>query len=252
MHIVDTHCHTGIHKYEPIEHLLFHMDRSGVDKAVLIQYNGNSDNSYLVDCLRTHSDRLQGAMIVAEDDDGSAIRRWADQSVGGIRLLADSRASCPDPLAHWRTAAGLGLVVSAFCSPASLLSTRFREVVETFPELQIVIEHLGGVGQDEKPPYGEFTQVLELASYPNLTMKLPGFGEFCRLPHPFREVPLLARMALEAFGPRRLMWGSDYPPVSSREGYDNSLTFPREYFSDLDSGDRDWIFGGTAIETWRL
>ena len=48
------------------------------------------------------------------------------------------------------------------------------------------------------------------------------------------------------------MWGSDYPPVSSREGYDNSLAFPREYFSGLDPRDRDWIFGGTAIEIWGL
>ena len=252
MQIVDTHCHTGIHKYEPVEHLLFHMDRSGVDKAVLIQYNGNSDNSYLADCLRTHGDRLQGAMIVAADDDGRAIRKWADQGVAGIRLLADSRAWCDDPLAHWRTAAELDLVVSAYCSLSSLLSRRFREVVETFPELRIVIEHLGGVGLEEKPPYSEFSEALKLASHPNLTMKLPGFGEFCRPPHPYQEVPPLARMALDSFGPGRLMWGSDYPPVSSREGYDNSLTFPREYFSDLEAGDRDLIFGGTAIGIWGL
>jgi len=51
-----------------------------------------------------------------------------------------------------------------------------------------------------------------------LTIKLPGFGEFCELPCPFEAVPPLAEMALEAFGPQRVMWGSDYPPVSSREG----------------------------------
>ena len=29
-------------------------------------------------------------------------------------------------------------------------------------------------------------------------------------------------MAYEAFGPRRMMWGSDYRPVADREGYRNS------------------------------
>lgn len=252
MPIVDTHCHTGIHKYEPVEHLLYHMEQSGVDRAVIIQYNGNSDNSYLVECLRCHADRLKGAMIVAPNDDGTAIRQWAEQGVGGIRLRADSRAATADPLAHWRTAAELNLVVSAFCSPSMLLSPQFLEVVVSFPNLKIVIEHLGGVGENVEPLYDEFVEVLKLASHPNLTMKLPGFGEFCHLPHPFAEVPPLARMALEAFGPQRLMWGSDYPPVSSREGYDNSLTFPREYFSDLSADDRGWIFGDTAVQVWGL
>ena len=248
--IIDTHCHTGINKYEPIEHLLFHMDHSGVSKAVLIQYNGNSDNSYLVDCLRRYSDRLKGAMIVAPDDDGTAIRGWVEQGVKGIRLSADSRAESADPLAHWRTANELNLVVSTFCSLSMLMSPQFSEVVSTFPDLRIVIEHLGGVRQDEKPPYDEFDEILKLASYPNLTMKIPGFGEFCRLPHPFKDVPPLVRMAIEAFGPQRLMWGSDYPPVSTREGYDNSLTFPREYLSDLSIEDRNWIFGRTALQIW--
>ena len=43
MTIVDTHCHTGIHKYEPVEALLFHRERAGVDKAVLIQHAGETD-----------------------------------------------------------------------------------------------------------------------------------------------------------------------------------------------------------------
>ena len=250
--IIDTHCHTGINKYEPIEHLLFHMDHSGVSKAVLIQYNGNSDNSYLVDCLRRYSDRLKGAMIVAPDDDGTAIRGWVEQGIKGVRLSADSRAESADPLAHWRTANELNLVVSAFSSLSMLRSPQFGEVVSTFPELRIVIEHLGGVRQDEKPPYDEFAEILKLASYPNLTMKIPGFGEFCRLPHPFKDVPPFVRMAIDAFGPQRLMWGSDYPPVSTREGYDNSLTFPREYLSDLSIEDRNWIFGRTALQIWGI
>ena len=56
----------------------------------------------------------------------------------------------------------------------------------------------------------------------------------------------------EAFGPQRMMWGSDYPPVSSREGYLNSLRTPLDYLAGLTEGERAWIFGRTAMTVWGL
>ena len=101
--VVDTHCHVGLHKYEPVEALLFHMERAGVDQAVLIQYMGNSDNGYIVDAIEANPGRFAAAMIVDDGDDGSAIRAWAEQGLAGIRLLADFRSSGGDPL--WPTGA---------------------------------------------------------------------------------------------------------------------------------------------------
>lgn len=250
--IIDSHCHIGVHKYEPVEVLRFHMARTGVDKAVLIQYMGNPDNSYIVACMTAHPGQFAAAMMVEPDDDGTRIRHWADQGIGGIRLAAAFRGTGVDPLAHWRTAAALGLVVSAPCTPAALLSADFTQVLERFPDLSIVIEHLGGIGVGAEPPYDEFKQLLALARYPNLTIKLPAFGEFCALPHPFAHIPPLAEMTIEAFGPQRVMWGSDWPPVSSREGYDNALHFPWNYLSSLSEEEKAWIFGRTAQQVWRL
>jgi len=131
-----------------------------------------------------------------------------------------------------------------------LLGDRLSQVLETFPDLEIFIEHLGGANHDMKLPYREFKSVLALSRCPNLLIKLPGFGEFCQLPYPFADVPPLARMVVEAFSPQRVMWGSDYPPVSTREGYNHSLEFPLSYFSDLGREDREWIFGRTALSVW--
>ncbi len=248
--IIDTHCHAGLLKYEPVESLLYHMDYNGVDRAVLIQYAGNSDNTYLIDCLQRYAPRLAGAMIVDPADDGSAVRRWAEAGIGGIRLPVDARSTSSDPLAIWRAADACGLVVSAPCRPELLVGEAFAEVLAEFPDLSIVIEHLGGVGAEAQPPYEVFCQALELAKHPNLTMKLPGFGEICRVPMPFDPIPPLPQMALDAFGAERLMWGSDYPPASSREGYTNALQVPREYFSDLSAAHQSAIFGDTAARVW--
>ncbi|MEZ4673758.1 MAG: amidohydrolase family protein [Caldilineaceae bacterium] len=252
MIIVDTHCHVGLHKYEPVEVLRFHMARAGVAQAVFIQYMGNSNNSYIVECMVAHPGDFAAAMLVDADDDGSQIRHWAAQGIGGIRLPVNFRGTGTDPLVHWRTAAELGLVVSAPCSPAALLSNEFAEVLATFPDLQIVIEHLAGIGKGAEPPYTQFKEILTLARHPNLTIKLPGFGEFCELPHPFAHVPPLVELTLEAFGVERIMWGSDWPPVSSREGYDSSLQFPLDYLAHLSDNEKAWIFGRTAQRVWGL
>ena len=250
MIIVDTHCHTGTSKYEPIESLLFHMEQANVSKAVLIQHAGNTDNRYHIQCLRSSPNRFAAAMIVEANDTGEKIHLWAEQGIMGIRLRADSRADTADPLAHWRAADKLNLVVSVPCSISTLLGNEFSQILNTFQDLKIVIEHLGGANHSMKPPYQEFKTMLELSRYPNLLIKLPGFGEFCQLPYPFTDILPMAQMVVEAFSPQRVMWGSDYPPVSTREGYNHSLEFPLDYFSDLSAEDQEWIFGRTALSIW--
>ena len=103
-------------------------------------------------------------------------------------------------------------------------------------------------------PHARFKQVLELARYPNTTMKFDGLGEIAPRPIPDgpfapETVPPFAQLAYDAFGARRLMWGSNYPPVSRNEGYANSLQQPMEMYSSfLTVEDRDWFFGKTALE----
>jgi L-fuconolactonase len=252
MTIVDTHCHIGLHKYEPVESLLYQMKTNGVEKAVFIQYAGNSDNQYMLDSMAAHPGHFQAVMIVDKTDDGSAIRQWAQKGIVGIRLPANSRAESTDALAHWRAAAELELVVSAPSKPDTLLGDAFAEVLREFPNLSIVIEHLGGIGYDQEAPYDTFKHLCALAKYPNLTIKLPGFGEFNRVPLPFDPIPPLADMAIEAFGPQRVMWGSDYPPVSGREGYANALRVPMDYLGKLSEEDQAWIFGKTALKIWKF
>ena len=47
-----------------------------------------------------------------------------------------------------------------------------------------------------------------------------------------------------------MMWGSDYPPVSGREGYHLALTLTLEQFAGKSEGDRAAIFGQTALATF--
>ena len=99
MRIIDAHCHVGLRKYEPVSALRHHMRQSGVQGAVLIQYMGNADNTYLLSCMADNPGTFQAAMIVEPEDDGTQIRKWAERGIVGIRLPADSRSKGTDPLA---------------------------------------------------------------------------------------------------------------------------------------------------------
>ncbi len=58
--------------------------------------------------------------------------------------------------------------------------------------------------------------------------------------------------ALEAFGPERLMFGSDWPVCLLACDYAGWYHLARDFASDLSASEQDRIFGGTAAEAYRL
>jgi L-fuconolactonase len=124
--------------------------------------------------------------------------------------------------------------------------------------LTVVLEHLAGSKGDEEPPYPLFRRAMDLAQRPNTYLKVPGLGEITSRPPVLgsefcpEEAPPLIEIALDAFGPQRMMWGSDYPPVSNREGYRNALRGIRDYPALIDGEDREWVLAKTALGVFRF
>lgn len=263
MPIVDSHCHASSVWYEPVESLLFQMERSGVDHAVLIQIMGQTNNEYQFECVRQFPGRFSTVVLVdAERSDAvDELSRLADSGASGVRLRPSTRSPGDDPLAIWRAAARLGLSVSCGGSAVEFADEGFAALIAELSELKIVIEHLGSVNRPdgEDAPFPIRRRVFDLARFPNAYMKVPGLGEFVRRampvtePFPFVEpVPPLLDEALAAFGAGRLMWGSDFPPVSSREGYRLALNLPRRQLSGRTAEELDAIFGGTALSVFPI
>jgi L-fuconolactonase len=261
MVIVDTHCHVSPYWYEPVEALLFHMDQNGVEQAVLIQYRGQYNNSYQFECIRRFPGRFSSVVLVDTDSPNAMqeLERLVEQGAQGVRFKPDTRSPGDDPLAIWRKAEELDLVVSCGGENLELAADEFVEVIQAVPELPIILEHLGSINvpDGEAGPYDIRQKVLSLARFPNLYLKIHGLGEFCRRttpvaePFPFERenLPILG-MAYQAFGPKRMMWGSDYPPVSGREGYRNALRWMMDQFEREE--DRYQIFGGTALKLFEF
>jgi len=262
--LVDSHCHALPYWYEPVESLLYQMDQNGVSYAILVQCMGQfNGNAYLMECVRRFPDRL--AAVVLVDADGPTalqeLERLAEQGARGVRLGPGTRSPGDDPLAIWRKADELGLPVTCGGTGADFASEEFADLVGSLPDLPIIIEHLGSlnVPDGEPAPYEIRRKAFSLTRFSNVYIKAHGLGEFCRRvsdgsqSFPFEmPVPPLLEMAYEAFGPHRMMWGSDYPLVSSREGYRNALHFTMDRLQSKGEEARELVFGRVARDLYGL
>ncbi len=259
MIVVDTHCHVGLNWFQPVEALLCEMQRNGVAKAVLTQFWGNYDNQYEIDCVRNYPGRFVATVLVDAKRTAATetLEKWAKKGAVGVRLGVDARSPGADPLAIWRKAAELGLVVSASGAQEKLASSDFRKLVEELSELKIVLEHLGVARGGANTDFSLFEKILSLAKYPNVYIKFGGFGEILPRPMPIRGSPFSApprelRMAYEAFGSEHMMWGSNFPPCSRLEGYTNALCLPMDKTPFFSEEDKEWAFGKTALSVWKM
>lgn len=262
--IVDSHCHVSPIWYEPVESLLAQMDRTGVQQAVLVQLLGQYDNGYLLECRKRYPRRF--AVVAAVDpsrpDAVDTVRRLADSGAAGIRLRPAARSPGSNPLAVWEAVQECGLSASSVGNSQAHSSPEFGELVAALPRLPIVLEHFGGTSQADanEEQRNARRSVFSLARHSNVFLKLPGLGEL--LPRaqqlPSAGVPLdlsgkpILSEALQAFGARRMMWGSDFPVVASREGYSNALHWCQAALESESATDITAIFGGTARSVYKL
>ncbi len=253
MLLIDAHCHASPLWFEPVEPLIGQMDRHGVEKAVLTQVLGQFDNGYQQDCMARYPGRFAsvGAVDGTAADAIDQVRYWASLGMAGLRLRP------VDPVAIWQASAELGLAISCGGPAGSIISDEFRALATTLPALTIVLEQLGGWTRPDCDRTPEtWRALMALADFPNIMLKIPTLGQIAprQIGKPLpADGPVLDAAAgavlieaLNAFGAERLMWGSDYPVVSSREGYANALHWTRDLFAARTGKEVAAIFGGNA------
>jgi L-fuconolactonase len=110
--------------------------------------------------------------------------------------------------------------------PVFLLTVGLTElagvVAELFPNLTIVVDHLGIPGpprEVDSPWWRRLDKALALATYSNINMKLSAIPVYSTTGFPFRDVQPKVLEILDAFGADRVMWGSDISRLEGRVGW---------------------------------
>src|SRR5439155_24410195 len=110
-------------------------------------------------------------------------------------------------------AAELG-VVASIAAPARFQPT-IRHLASTFPRLTILCHHMAGARVADP---STLEAILPSAALPNVHVKLSGFHYVSEVAwnFPYPDCRPVAQALLDAFGPERLHWGSDYPVCQLR------------------------------------
>ena len=125
--------------------------------------------------------------------------------------------------------------------------------VDRHPTQIFVLDHIGKprIKNGYLEPWS--TVLAELAHRENVYCKLSGMvteGNWSS----WAENDLLPyfEVVLEAFGPRRIMFGSDWPVVLVASPYKRWVDIVRRMISSLSDEEQDWIMGKTAVEAYQL
>jgi predicted TIM-barrel fold metal-dependent hydrolase len=127
-------------------------------------------------------------------------------------------------------------------------SGEIRELIERRQDdLDVCIDHAARVPLGE--PF-ELKKLLVLARYPRIYVKLSALWSRSGEEYPYRDTHDLIWTLYHAFGPSRLLWGSDFPAVERKVGYARAISVLRTAIPWLADEDRRQTLGNTASKIW--
>jgi predicted TIM-barrel fold metal-dependent hydrolase len=237
------------------EDLLAEMDATRVTHALLVQPSVYGwDNSYLCDAMDAHPGVFAGVCLVDPRSPiaGEALRYWCgERGCQGLRinLIAEADADwiLDEALSElWETAEALAVTV---CLQILIAQTGVvTRLAGRHDGVTFVVDYLGpDAPQDPAMPEA----VRRLGQVPNICGKLLSVGQDSTERFPFRDLWAMSEAQVDAFGPDRLMFGSDYPHVKVSCPYRDAASW-LDQLPFLDHRERAAVAEGTARRLWRF
>jgi len=231
------------------------MDAGGVDRAVLVPPSWEGDrNDLALDAVKRYPGRF--AIMGRLDPDAPHAReqmaRWKGQpGMLGLRFTFHTPVLL-QPLLDgrfdwvWGEAERFGLPVMVLLHHAYL--DRLVPVIQAHPRLRLVIDHLGLVnGEKDAHAFRGLDELLALARFPNVAAKASALPSYTDSKFPYTGLHPYVRRVHEAFGARRMFWGTDLSrlPCTYRE----AIAMFTEHMPWLPKPDLEWIMG-RGVREW--
>ena len=147
--------------------------------------------------------------------------------------------------------AAFGLAYDILVYPRQLRAA--VKLVSQFPEQRFVLDHIAKplIAQGALEPWN--TDIRALAQFPNVFCKVSGMVTEARWTawrpedfHPYLDV------VFEAFGPERIMIGSDWPVCKVAADYQQTIGILTDYIASLPAAQQAAILGGNCVHFYRL
>lgn len=237
-----------------------HLKSVGVDSTVVVQTQHDTrENHWALDLATRHPfiAGVVGWVDLSGPDCESQLREVKGHpKFVGIRHLTQDE---PDDNFIVRDDVVRGLrVLEKHGIPFDLLIHRRHlrhvpTVAARLPDLPLVIDHLAKPRIKERRTDDWLTDFQTAATFPNVFCKLSGMVTEADWTHwkPQDLVPYV-RAAVDAFGPERLMFGSDWPVCELAASYLEVFEALVHALGPLSGTERSLIFGGTAARFYGL
>lgn len=229
------------------------LDAHGLSHAVLVQPSFlGTDNRFLLEALRAHPTRLRGVAVLDPDATDGVLADLASGGVVGVRLNLIG-APLPtlrnDPWKRFLNRLGTaGMHVELHCR-ATELPTLAPPLLDA--GVDIVVDHFGrpdaATGVDDPG----FRTLLDLATTGKVWVKLSASYRLQR--EAGKDIALQAAASLlDAFGARRLLWGSDWPHTQHESivSYADVIQLLAHWVPD--AGARETILAHTPAQLFGL
>jgi 2-pyrone-4,6-dicarboxylate lactonase len=197
----------------PEDKYLSMLDAMGMSRGVLVQVSVyGTDNSYMLDVLSRHTDRLRGVAVVNADIDDGELQRLHRAGVRGVRLnvLFGGGVGFDSMEKLAARIAPLGWHMQFLMDVRHLPSLLPRMSKLPCP---VVIDHMGHMPVSEGVAHAGFQALLHMVREKGWWTKLSGAYRISDQPDQYPDVTPWARELVNA-GSDRMLWGSDWPHVA--------------------------------------
>lgn len=250
------------HREVPLgpDDLLREMDAAGVHRAVLVPPSWDANrNDLVLEAAQRRPDRfaVMGRLDTEAPGARALIANWRHQpGMLGLRcsfnrpqwaaVLTEGRV---DWLWEEAEKARVPIMVIVTHAMVHLID----RVAGRHPGLKLVLCHLALTsGKKDEEAFRDFDKLLAIARRPNVAVKASALPAYTSDSYPYRWLHPYLRRAYDAFGPKRIFWGTDLSRLTCT--YKEAVTMFTEEIPWLTAEDKAWIMGRGLCEWigWEL
>ena len=236
------------------------LESVGFDSAVCVQARQTlEETNWLLDLADAH-DFLKGVVGWAPLAD-SNVRKTLDglanrHKLKGVRYVVQDEPD-DDFILRADFNAGVRLVTEYGLAYDILIFERHLpqtiEFVDRHPSQVFILDHLAKPKAKDNEVEPWRTSIRQLAQRDNVYCKISGLvTEANWKSWTEAQLSVYLETVLEAFGPHGLMFGSDWPVCLVASSYEKWYEVVSRFCEKLSCDEQARIFGGTAIEAYRL
>lgn len=236
------------------------MHENGVEGLIAVQARQSIEETDWLLELAARNNCLRGIVgwvPLTDPEVGSTLERLAaTEKMCGVRHILQDEPD-DDYMLREDFNAGISQLTRYALSYDILIFERHLpqtlKLVDRHPDQVFIVDHLAKPRIRDRivSPWREL--ITELAARPNVCCKISGMATEADWLN-WREEDLKPYFdaVLEAFGPDRLMFGSDWPVLLPASDYSRWVTTFRRAIAHLSEDEQSWVCRQTAAEAYRL